>query len=511
MLIVNNVKMPVNTKEDPYQSVLEAWTLAMRAMELLVQGVPQRIQDGSVLLAISSWHLYPDIQVLVDESKSVDLHDELLNGSVITISAHGADGSREGVFWSLPLGRMRYYSPPVIAERRLASDTSRISMDEFWMVILGIFVSQWKAVCPGPEKCCKIIQLLADRVDLSAPSLAWLKFLAAAARRYTDARDVQQRQFAKLLGLGMRWCTSFLNDLDHQPPPLFGLGNFSCLLDLIPEMEMKIKTLRQIAQGLQAIDSDVIIRYKDASESNIIYGESQHGHGYCYASALPPTLASSMDSNRSSSEPATKRQCNWLAKKHARWIISRTSEPEISCAGSNCGCILPGGPSCFCAQFSTLCTPSCHPNGSHCSSGVSLPGDQDCAKNCPGDGQCAACSDRLCKSRIERLGEQCSVIGSSNVRFIDDWHFLLTKPHDQEEVMYDFLLGDSSGVGIFKNNESRISRYFASRFGSSATSEELEAILVSDVICSKKLQSYLENWWRYGITGEDDFVQHELP
>lgn len=103
------------------------------------------------------------------------------------------------------------------------------------------------------------------------------------------------------------------------------------------------------------------------------------------------------------------------------------------------------------------------------------------------------------------------MIGSSNVRFIDDWHFLLTKPHDQEEVMYDFLLGDSSGVGIFKNNESRISRYFASRFGSSATSEELEAILVSDVICSKKLQSYLENWWRYGITGEDDFVQHELP
>ncbi|KAJ5432203.1 uncharacterized protein N7458_011359 [Penicillium daleae] len=209
MLIVNNVKMPVNTKEDPYQSVLEAWTLAMRAMELRCKECPNEYKT-----------------VLVDESKSVDLHDELLNGSVITISAHGADGSREGVFWSLPLGRMRYYSPPVIAERRLASDTSRISMDEFWMVILGIFVSQWKAVCPGPEKCCKIIQLLADRVDLSAPSLAWLKFLTAAARRYTDARDVQQRQFAKLLGLGMRWCTSFLNDLDHQPPPLFGLGNF---------------------------------------------------------------------------------------------------------------------------------------------------------------------------------------------------------------------------------------------------------------------------------------------
>ncbi|KAL3487237.1 hypothetical protein BJX62DRAFT_246128 [Aspergillus germanicus] len=102
MLIINNVRMPVNTREDPYQGILEAWTSAMRAMEQLVQGVPQRVQDGSVLLAISSWHLYPDMQVLLDETKSVDFRDELLNGSVITISAHGADESREAAatFWS---------------------------------------------------------------------------------------------------------------------------------------------------------------------------------------------------------------------------------------------------------------------------------------------------------------------------------------------------------------------------------------------------------------------------
>ncbi|KAL3456168.1 hypothetical protein BJX64DRAFT_294358 [Aspergillus heterothallicus] len=206
MLIINNVRMPVNTREDSYQGILEAWTLAMRRMEQLVQGVPQRIQDRAVLLATSSWHLYPVIQVLVGDTKSVNFGDELLNGSVITISAQGANESREGVFWSLPLSRMRYYSPPVLAARQLALDTSRIPLDEFWRVILGIHVSNWKCVRSDPGRYCKIHLLLAKRVDLTLPSPAWLKNLAAAVRQYIVARGIEQGRCAKLIGFGARWC-----------------------------------------------------------------------------------------------------------------------------------------------------------------------------------------------------------------------------------------------------------------------------------------------------------------
>ena len=99
-------------------------------MECLVQGMPQQVRDGAVL-AISSWHLYPDMEVLVNETKAIDQNDELMNGGLITISAHGVGSNREGVFWSLPLSRLRYYSPPVIAERHVSSETSRITMAEF--------------------------------------------------------------------------------------------------------------------------------------------------------------------------------------------------------------------------------------------------------------------------------------------------------------------------------------------------------------------------------------------
>ncbi|KAH6040962.1 hypothetical protein HBI54_149870 [Parastagonospora nodorum] len=131
MLILNNVHMPVNTSRDPYDSIISAWKSGMNAMENLLQVVPQRVQDGAILLAISSWHLYPNMQVLSDLVRDIDMSDDLMNHSILTISTSGASDSRDGVFWSLPLSRMRYYSPAVISERSLASDTSRITMEEF--------------------------------------------------------------------------------------------------------------------------------------------------------------------------------------------------------------------------------------------------------------------------------------------------------------------------------------------------------------------------------------------
>lgn len=234
MLIINNVRMPVNTNKDPYESVVRAWKSAMCATERLVQGIPQRVQDGAVLLAISSWHLYPNMEVLVDQITPIDQNDELMNGAVLTISAHGASNDKEGVFWSLPLARMRYYSPPVVAERRLASETSRISMEEFQMVILGIVIAQWGTSCSDEERCCRLIILLSNRLSqASNATVRWLAILADAANKYISSRGVQRQQFFKLLGLGMRRCNSFLNEPTSSLPHFFGLEYFYVLLDMI--------------------------------------------------------------------------------------------------------------------------------------------------------------------------------------------------------------------------------------------------------------------------------------
>jgi hypothetical protein len=63
MLILNNLSITVNSKVQTYLSVISAWKSALLAMEELLQGRPQSIQDGSLLLALSCWHIYPDLIV----------------------------------------------------------------------------------------------------------------------------------------------------------------------------------------------------------------------------------------------------------------------------------------------------------------------------------------------------------------------------------------------------------------------------------------------------------------
>ncbi|KAJ8121735.1 hypothetical protein ONZ43_g1889 [Nemania bipapillata] len=276
MLILNNVRLPVNSITDPYKSVINAWKSAMRGMELLVQGIPQQIQDGAVLLAISSWHLYPNMEVLVDEIKSVDMNDKLMKGGLITISAHGA-GS-EGVFWSLPLSRVRYYSPPVITERHISSETSRVTMEEFWIIVLGIVVSQWRTACTNVEKCCRFIILLSRQVNKTPTSISWLKYLADAALQHISAKNEDRRQTERLLALGMRRCKSFLNSPKMNPDPFFGLDSFHTLIGVVPEVEEQIKIMRTIAQTLQVSAHDLLIRYTNPKTGK-----------HCLATALPHT------------------------------------------------------------------------------------------------------------------------------------------------------------------------------------------------------------------------------
>lgn len=63
MLVCNNIDLPVNLKLDVYDNVIAGWTDSLRGMESLLSGLPQRVQDGSLLLSLSSWHIYPNMTV----------------------------------------------------------------------------------------------------------------------------------------------------------------------------------------------------------------------------------------------------------------------------------------------------------------------------------------------------------------------------------------------------------------------------------------------------------------
>lgn len=53
------------------------WLSGLQSLEMLIQGFPRRIQNGAVLLAMSSQDLYPNMEVLLRETASVHHHDKL--------------------------------------------------------------------------------------------------------------------------------------------------------------------------------------------------------------------------------------------------------------------------------------------------------------------------------------------------------------------------------------------------------------------------------------------------
>lgn len=94
---------------------MTTWRNALQAMNDLVQGKPLRVQDPDVLCGLSSWHLYPDLSVQHSTTTSVKQSDPLIKrGGIITLGLlEGSAGSKEGIYWSLPLAHLRFYGDPV--------------------------------------------------------------------------------------------------------------------------------------------------------------------------------------------------------------------------------------------------------------------------------------------------------------------------------------------------------------------------------------------------------------
>lgn len=70
-LILKNLQIPVAQGETLYEGVMRAWRQAMIGLERIFCGEPQIVTDGAILLALSAWHLYPDLLVLSHETTRV--------------------------------------------------------------------------------------------------------------------------------------------------------------------------------------------------------------------------------------------------------------------------------------------------------------------------------------------------------------------------------------------------------------------------------------------------------
>ncbi|KAL9039957.1 MAG: hypothetical protein Q9180_002214 [Flavoplaca navasiana] len=200
-------KISVNSETDTYRSVITAWIDALRAMSSLVSGTPQRVQNGAILLALSAWHLYPDLELVGPANLQVRQHDPLINNlGVLTIGLENSALPHDSVTWSLPLAYMRYYGEPKLITGFAGHSNSRISMDQFAYVIMGSIFSAWESAGFVKEirSAIKILHQLSSFLKgyRHLSSTSWLGQVLVATDRYEESDDDIERSTAmKLVSL----------------------------------------------------------------------------------------------------------------------------------------------------------------------------------------------------------------------------------------------------------------------------------------------------------------------
>lgn len=333
MLIIDNVKAPVNRKSDTYESVMSAWTDSMTKMESLIQGISQKAQSGDVLLALSAWHLFPDMMIVDPCVVNVKQNDQTFTcGVVLTIGLENTSCGSTGVYWSLPLAHLRHYGAPVISARSIDSgERSRISLDEFLQAFLGSFLQGWHEAGSDTNVSIRWLSFVSDIIHESAQAgsqeacllikdeckSSWLNLLLLAAKNHLSLSGNERLIAIKLVSLGRKHGKAFLG---MPNSPVFGLLDKGAYIGLIQDEEERISYLRKVANEIISkmgiAERQVFIRYKHTYTQQPICV-------YEYATALPWSRG---NLKRKRCEPA-------YVQGHFRWLsggrnLKRVQDPR---------------------------------------------------------------------------------------------------------------------------------------------------------------------------------------
>ena len=332
MLIIDNLRAPVNRSSDTYQSVLSAWTDSLTKMEALIKGISQKAQSGEILVALSAWHLFPDMMIFDPCVATVKQEDQTFApGVVLTIGLEKSHSEHTGVFWSLPLAHLRHYGAPVLSVRSIDSgERSRISLDEFLQAYLGCFLQGWHDAGSDTNLSVRWLAYVSDLIQELALGgseearllmrgefeSSWLNLLFLAAKNYLDSSGNERITANKLISLGRKHGKAFLS---IPKEPVFGLLRRGAYLGLIQDEEERISRLRKVASEMflkfRVPGHQVFIRYKH------IY-RNQSTWVYEYATALP-WPRNILKRKHCDSNEVSQRHVRWL---HAGGILTRVQD-----------------------------------------------------------------------------------------------------------------------------------------------------------------------------------------
>ena len=297
-LIIKDSGLLVSSLGTTYHSVIEVWITAMKTLQEIILGRPQRISKGALLVGLSCWHIFPDLNV-VGPLAHVKFSDELVNkGGIVTVGLQNASaGDDLGVQWSLSLSHLRYYGNPVVVSASAGANGSRISMEDLHMVALGSLFEAWGDYISSPDAGARMIVVLKSCLGFNTDeefemSLPAVYILWSAATRLIESSNLERQRLLCLLAYGRRRGQNFLISFTRTLEPVFGLASPHTLwASLSPGKGVKISTaqriddLRKIADLCGLSSRDCVIRYRQAEDS---MGTAQ----YAYTTAIPLTKPS---------------------------------------------------------------------------------------------------------------------------------------------------------------------------------------------------------------------------
>lgn len=290
-LVIDNIKLPFLNSGTTFDKVTQAWIRSMEVLETLLGNEPQVAFDRSVLLAISSWHLYPNLLVFQEQATNVSFSDELFpalgvlslgfeyhapSGDVQTKKAHDT-GIGMATRWSLALSHLRYYGSPVQV-RSDENQGERATIDEIWLACLGAILRQWEVSISNLEASVQWFQKIGDLLQPVEESektvLSWLSRLCRAAGTISNQSDIKRHNRMRFVRFGWRRDTQLLGNQKVLRPPFFGLCNPDVLGSLSKKdgTEIGLEFSRRLAQRLNLSPGKAIIcRSKDDNYRNEAY------------------------------------------------------------------------------------------------------------------------------------------------------------------------------------------------------------------------------------------------
>ncbi|KAK8015592.1 hypothetical protein PG991_008480 [Apiospora marii] len=329
-LILKNIDLSVADESSVYPGVITAWKSTLRTMERLISGIPQEVYDGSAILGLRAWHIYPNIIVFGSRNVEVSMDDSLVSSGGVLSLGCSPPGTRpnSGVSWSLSLAHLKYYGQPVKRQGVFRPDPTRISFNELLLVVLGCTLTRWNVPIDRTStwEAVRFLSSVSEPFPQIIEEPIRVKHDTRGAYE-TDLADRKQgvQLISKAATMALKdqdWSLRFINlgrnRSNFIPPqtrfnniewqnylrPFFGLTNVVPLLECFRNSDGRVEFLRRMANKTTGLKGrKCIIQY--------LHTDRYAGETTNYATVFP---------RPSTLERLGERPAKKSTSPHSRWL-----------------------------------------------------------------------------------------------------------------------------------------------------------------------------------------------